>query len=816
MRRQEQRFNVFRLTRSGSTPPDVETVEARSGPIGAAVTAASDHGDCITLATTCDENGVASWVVVPQIDRTGYVSGAVSSAVGAKATLVDPDAIPNITSDHIGWLVARPTGTASRATQHGGNQSEMAILMARILRPGDWIAITLRPPTKAEIRNSRRWFDHRLRTPVTHYSKDPGLVVGTILAGSDSPTQVSNLLSQVASAVPGFDIETKTRRPPVHIPFVVFLLLALAATIGVAIGTHHFAFGLAAGITTLVVCYVGSLLPTQARLMAKELDRAVDLRDLPPPPRRRTPPRRPVRKDVSRTVDGQATSRHVESNGGYPLDAASFTLRPAMILGIVSPHAGTSSQLSDTRERSIPAALLADIGPIVGYGIAGTSITQRIAHIDASEAYGGVFISGLPGSGKTVLVNHIWAWNVLERVRPSGLPGRPGRNNAIIAFESKGDGSSSYRWWSDAFGDTAVEVCLSDPSTPAIDVADPALPAGERARVIVSAMTSAFNKGDIQAASSKALTAVIMAGLLCPKSVSASVLSGSTSYMRVAYVLLTGEGDQRAVDLFAKLADYTSGLPENSPNRRELEDCLARLDYIFGPSVREAARRSIVAAPENKLDLLMQAPHWWSDTRPRAPWSQVLTNHSSVIVNSGVDQYGNQLDPSLATIIMAMQAYGLRDAIQRNCSGWAAAARSVTVFSDELALLVQSSAEVIEWLRDAGRSYGVRLVLATQRPEVIPSTLRSALRNFGTTIWFRQTDPQTVSEITNLLSMDGSSWDANDIASLGPWQAILRATAAGRMQPPAPITTAYWGDDQAAAVKFAADNGYRIGNVPAF
>jgi len=140
------------------------------------------------------------------------VSGAVSSAVGAKATLVDPDAIPRVTSDHIGWLVARPTGTASRATQHGGNQSEMAILLARILRPGDWVATTLRPPTKTEIRNSRRWFDHRLRTPVTHYSKDPGLVVGTILAGSDSSTQVSNLLSQVASAVPGFDIETKTRR----------------------------------------------------------------------------------------------------------------------------------------------------------------------------------------------------------------------------------------------------------------------------------------------------------------------------------------------------------------------------------------------------------------------------------------------------------------------------------------------------------------------------------------------------------------------------------------------------------------------------
>lgn len=762
--------------------------------------------------TTCDDSGISSWVTVPPADRTSYVAGAVSSAVGAKATEVTAPA--ELSTTHVGWLVARPEENPSRATQHGGDQSEMAILLSRILQPNDWVAVTLRSPTKAEIRNTRRWFDHRLRTPVTHYSKDGGLVVGTILAGAESKERVDNILSQIASAVPGFDIETKVQHPPRRVPVMVPVIAAAGAGVGIAIGTHHLTFGLLAGVVVLLAGLIGRVLPTPARSIGNAVGWGLDVGTLPPPPTRYLPPKKPVRKDVVKTTDGQVRSRHIENQGGYPLAPSSFIFRPAMILGLVSPHAGTSSGLSDTRTRTIPAVLLDDLGPVVGHAVTGT---PRPAHIDAGEMYGGVFVSGIPGAGKTVFVNHIWAWNVLERIHPSGRPERPGRRNALIAFESKGEGVVSYRQWSDAFGDRTVEVSLSDPNTPAIDMAEPSLPAAERARVIVSSMTAAFGDGAIQAASSKALTAAITAGLLCPKAVARTVLvDNPISYMRIAHVLLTGEGDQRSTAMFAKISDYAEGLPASDSSRISLHDALSKLDYIHGPGVRESARRSLVGAPENKLDLLMQVPHWWSDTRPHAPWSQVLHNHSSVIVNSGVDQDGKQLDQTLANVIMSMSAYALRDAIQRNCSGWRDAGRSVTVFSDELALLVQSSADVIEWLRDDGRSYGVRLILATQRPEQIPATLRSALRSFATTIWFQQSDPMVVGEITNLLSMDGSAWEPNDLIGLGRHQAILRATAAGRMQPPAPIQTAYWGNplsDPTVPARFAADHGYEVGGA---
>jgi hypothetical protein len=794
----------FHLVRSGTAAPDIQAAEARSGPVGAAISSAGRT----TFLATKDDAGITTWVVVPDSDRTGQVVSAVGAATAARAIPDDslgPDAL---SSDEVGWLVARPRSVASRATQHGGEQSELAMLLSRILRPGEWVAITLRSPTNTEIRNVRRWFDYRL-DPVTHYSKDGGLVVGSLFAGAETREQVSNLLSQVASAIPGFDVETTVKYPPRPVPPTAVLVCALAAAIGTGIRTHRLVLGLLVGAAALVAGVIAAVFPTAARVTGRRLRQAAgDPDQLPAPARRRLPPRRPVRKDVVRMVDGQPQRRHIEHSGDYPLDPRSFILRPAMILGIVSPHAGVDSGASESRSRTVPAALLADIGPIV-------SRTPQPVHIDAAELYGGVFISGIPGSGKTSLIHHLWAWHVLERVRPTGIPGRPGRDNAIIAFESKGEGAALYRRWSDAFGDRVVEVSLADTSTPAIDMVTPSIPAPEQARVIVSAMTEAFGHGAIQDASSKALTVAITAGLLCPDDVARSVLpDGPISFMRVAHVLLTGEGDQRSVAMFTRLTDWANGAGADTSTAGLLADTLARMDYIHGPGVREAARRSAVSAPENKLDLLMQAPHWWSGVRRRAPWSQVLANHSSVIVNAGVDRAGRQLDESVSTVLMAMSAYALRDAIQRHCSGWRDAGRSVTVFADELALLAKSSADVIEWLRDTGRSYGVRLILATQRPEQIPASLRGALRNFATTIWFRQSDPIVVAEITTLLGMDGSVWDANDLVALAPFQAVLRATADARMQPPVPISTAWWGDilsDPTVPERFAQDHGWRIG-----
>jgi len=122
-------------------------------------------------------------------------------------------------------------------------------------------------------------------------------------------------------------------------------------------------------------------------------------------------------------------------------------------------------------------------------------------------------------------------------------------------------------------------------------------------------------------------------------------------------------------------------------------------------------------------------------------------------------------------------------------------------------LLASHSPEVVDWLRNQGRAYGVRLILATQYPEQLEQRVRTALLSFENLFWYRQSVPQIVSEAVGQLSMLGGEWSASDVRALEQFHAILIATAAGRPQPPVPIRVAYWDRDDRRS-RFAADQGY--------
>lgn len=143
------------------------------------------------------------------------------------------------------------------------------------------------------------------------------------------------------------------------------------------------------------------------------------------------------------------------------------------------------------------------------------------------------------------------------------------------------------------------------------------------------------------------------------------------------------------------------------------------------------------------------------------------------------------------------------------CSAWRARGRSVSVFADELALLAGSSPEVVAWLRNQGRSYGVRCCFAAQYPEQLQPAVRDCLLGFSTIFWFRQNNPSVVQAAVSQLSMVGGDWSAADVAGLEPFHTILLAVAGGRMQPAVPIRVAYWGDNLG---RFAADQGYPTGS----
>ncbi|MHB8318107.1 MAG: type IV secretory system conjugative DNA transfer family protein [Acidimicrobiales bacterium] len=755
----------------------------------------------MTLLTVRDATGIASYVITPVGISADHVVSTLASAVGASAAPVE--GVPGIADvAEIGWLEERSTGSVSRDTQSGGDQTEIAILLSRIMRPGTWVAMTLRAPKRSEVRHVRRWFAHRLHDPQTHYSNDGDAVVASVFAGASSHEEVAGLLAQLAAVIPGFDVDTTVPKHHSSLSLRVVALVAIVALVATGIGSHRWLYGL---IAAAVICVVGQLsrvIPTRARRTYDALFAGLDTQHFPPPPSRTLPPSAPSRKTQTvqtGTSQSGTTSQTkvVERPGSYPLARSAFLFAPSMLVGVISPHVGTAAGLANLADRPAPEALLGDIGPVVGY--AKSSVGEQSVHLDAAELYSGVVMFGIPGSGKTVAVQNLWAWHSLAKARPQNRPEYPSRQSTLIAFESKGEGATAYERWAQTLGGNPILVEVGDSNSPAIDIGDPSAPPLDRAQFIVSAMIYAFGQDAIGDRSAEVLSMVIPAALLCPPEIAkstAEITIGPVSFMTIAHILLCGRGDEAGVALDAELSNYQAKMNDFDPYKRELGLALQSLEPLYGPKVTPAQRRTLSESSRNKINLLISVPHWWDPNRPRGTWGDILNNHASVIFNAGITRSGSLVDERLTDVLAGMSAFSLRDAIQRNCSGWLASNKSVTIFSDELALLVKSSAEVIEWCRDAGRSYGVRLVLATQRPEQLATNVRSALRGFGTTLWFQQSDPAIVAEAVSQLSLGGEEWTNSDIGNLAEYHAILRATAAGRVQPPVPIRMAYWTSPQ--------------------
>ncbi len=188
-------------------------------------------------------------------------------------------------------------------------------------------------------------------------------------------------------------------------------------------------------------------------------------------------------------------------------------------------------------------------------------------------------------------------------------------------------------------------------------------------------------------------------------------------------------------------------------------------------------------------------------------WDTVLQHHVSVIINAGVTTDGIQMDDELSRQMQSMLMYTLYDAIKRNCSGWYEQGRAVTIFADELKLLAGSSADVITWIREQGRSYGVRAVFATQNPEQLNDEVRNSVMGFGTLLAFAQNNPRVVDTLLKDLNLAGQAWEGSDVANLPPYEVIVRATAGRQRQLPftAKIHN-FWGDQG----NFALLQGYDL------
>src|SRR5690606_27687446 len=83
-----------------------------------------------------------------------------------------------------------------------------------------------------------------------------------------------------------------------------------------------------------------------------------------------------------------------------------------------------------------------------------------------------------------------------------------------------------------------------------------------------------------------------------------------------------------------------------------------------------------------------------------------------------------------------------------------------------------------------GRSFGVRLVLATQEPNTRQPDVLKTFIGFGMLSYFAQDEPSTLTLIVGDLSAGGGEWEASDVANLANFQCIARVRAgSGRLEP---------------------------------
>jgi hypothetical protein len=810
----EQR--IFKLARAGSIDTNPTTFTQRAGTFASAATG----NGAATLLTRREASGLNGYLILPEKSVGMKAEIHLAHTVGARAEettlptdLGDTEAIGTLTYRH---------SPALRETQSGIDPTELPRLLANAMPEGTWVAVTLRKPGNRERKFYSTWFAHRMGTAVpTHHSTSPTALVASITAGASSKDEVRSLLAQITAGLPGFDLDSNVRfaarRSPVLYGAAAGLALSLATLFGtgllpepardvISLINPALLWSAAVAWALAIAATVSGKIPSPDTKQRNLLDNAA----FPAPKLRRLRPKPPRKEKLVKSVrvvnDQKVTQERIirAFDGDYPLDSAAFMLGPSVVVGMVSPHAGAVSGTATTRARATPPVMLQKIGPLLGTNDDGN------VHLDAAALLFGCAIVGKPGSGKSLLVRSMFGWNALERVRPSGLPGAPGRNNTLIAFESKGDGASKYWDWAHAAGDATLIIDAADPNTPAIDIFSIPGDNAAKANFFTNAMRYAFGDQAIGDRSYETLVSVMTAALAVDDELLESMpdrderlLPAGQSPIFYAYILLGGAGDPTGVQLAAAIAERASKLRSRDEPDVALELATAGLAPLYEGKT-ESARRPFLEAPRNKISQLLALEGWWSPARRKVTWQQILEGHRSVVINTGSSLTGVILDESVNQQLSSLLMFSLQNALKRHCSGWLEAGRSVSIFADELSLLAGTSPEIVAWIRDQGRSYGIRAVLATQRPEQLGASLRNNFLTYSTLISFAQTDVSTASEVAANVGTN-NEWSTEDIQVLEPYHVVVRSEVAQRRQSAFIVKLPNFEADKA---RFAAVQGY--------
>ena len=742
--------------------------------------------DGTTLVTHNTGSGIEHMLVTADRSNVESIAFAVSHIVSSNFTEVDevPDLLQVGAFAKLEAIAGQPP---VQATQSGADLTNLSKIIGGLLMPNEWVAVSVRDSTRAEKNRYRKWLEHY--SFLTHHARSTNAVIMSLYAGGVDDSHAQEIVARVAAGIPGLGLEVRPRKisyASTAWKWAGAGVVALASCVGSFLLPDSMVvpveFQATAGIAGVLgiagaVLTARGFLPSEKRSLLRELEWG----QVPAGKHRSAPPRKPHREKTKYGKDG-AQRVVPEFGGDYPLDRHSFLTGPHIPISVVAPHSETSGGMS-VSQRQAPPVVRESIGPKLGVN------NGEIVRLSAPEAYQGVGVLGQAGSGKTRLLEQLWGSFLDARTNGSVWPGKPERH-AMVAFDTKGDGlaSGQYQAWAEAVGDKrTMRFDVFEPTQDrGIDLF-PSLP-GETAdtwgRKVVGALRYIWGETSIGAESFDTLTRVFAAAKCVTPQIAARVtetpLPQNASPFYYADILLTNKGDSLAVELAAALKEAAANPATTTP---DLVSVASLLSPLFGDGKTPSARAQLVKAPRTKVAALTSAEQWWA--RPqRTSWAQLLEADIATIVNTGASVSGIVPDDKLRVDMSGILVYTLAEEIKRTCIGWFENNRAVSIFSDELKHLANTSPDVINWMRHDARSNGVRCFFATQTPETLVKEVRATMLGFGSLVLFSQNDATTVRELVSDLQMAGGEWQSSDLVNLDKFNAIVRMTADGKRLEP--------------------------------
>lgn len=782
----------FRFTRAGQVHASATDLENLASSALTSTPAGS------TFITVKVDQQVEHYLSVPATAGAEGVAFRVAQMMNARSTEVED--LPVEIAQVPAIVQARfQTGTDPFPdTQSGADFTTLSKAIGNTLMDGDWVAAVVRPAARVEPKRQARWLDFfQMRT---HHSRKSGSVVVSFYGGSRDAARGRDVLEQVMRAIPGFGLATAALNLSTWKTALLWFAWAL---LGIGVITVGLFVDVPAdwakswteirswwwtGAVLAVACITGgvltliSVLPSKARTVRRQLGWGL----LPVPAMRVRPPKKPRQATTkqSRDKDGNVHVKDIPADSGdYPLHPETFLVGAHIPIEMVAPFSNQSGT-ARTGERAVPGELLEQAGPQLGTAASGDAV-----YLPVADMYAGVGLMGQPGSGKSAWMES--CWGEVAKTRASGPPSGQvwPRRNVSIAFDTKNDrqATKQYELWSQHAHDETRIVDVFDRS-PRVginmfpDYGDGAEAWGRR---VAAAFRYAYGN-EFMSRSFDTVARVFAAAKMITPDVTARVpaqygirADGSPFYY--ADVLLTNHGDDAGVELAKALrahADVASDAGDSS-----YAGVNEWLGSLYGPGMTAAKRQQLAEAPRTKVSKLMIAEPFLS-TPNQVTWGHILDADESVIVNLGVTPGGFLGDEEIRQDMAGLLLYTLWEEIQHTCAGWWDQQRAVWVFADEVKHLAANNADVIKAMRQDGRSFGVRLVLATQEPNTLQPDVLKTFIGFGMMFYFAQDEPSTLAQIVGDLIAGGGEWEAQDVANLANFQTIARVRAgSGRLEP---------------------------------